>query len=58
MPPATPDDAETPRRPYRVRPIRGALAPGFDPRKVKEFLDDLDVEHVFEVQRRSASRGK
>ncbi len=44
--------AEPPAKPYRVKPLHGALAPGFDPLKVKEFLDDLDMEHFFEVQRR------
>ncbi|MYB42959.1 MAG: DUF2191 domain-containing protein [Chloroflexi bacterium] len=50
----SPTASEKPRRRYRVNPIHGELAPGFDPLKVKEFLDDLDMEHFFEVQRRSS----
>ena len=48
----SPASDQKPRRPYRVKPIHGTLAPGFDPLKIKEFLGDLDLEHFSEIQRR------
>ena len=61
MPPATPDDAEMPRRPFRVRPHTGGPGPEIDPgdpKAFKKLLDRLDVEHFLEVQRRNVSEGE
>ena len=44
-----------PRRPFRVRPNHGGFAPGVDPLRVKDLLNDWDDEHYFELLRRDGS---
>lgn len=56
---ARPASDDSPRRRFRVRPISGGLGPALDPRDpkaIKNFLNELDDEHYFDVLRRSSSR--
>ena len=54
----SPAAEQKPRRPFRVRPNHGGFAPGVDPLRVKELLNDWDDEHFFEVLRRDGSAGE
>ncbi len=36
---------EAPRPKYRVNPIRGGFIPGVDPLKLKDLLEEEDIEH-------------
>ncbi len=37
---------------FRVKTFKSEYAPGFDPLKIKEFLNDLDDQHFREVSAR------
>ena len=43
--------AEEPRRPFRVRPIKGGFAPGVDPARIKDLINEWDDERYFAVLR-------
>lgn len=47
-------NGEAPWRPFRVRPISSPYAPGVDPLRLKELVNELDDEHFLEVQRQGA----
>ena len=39
------------RKPFKVKPFPGGFGPGVDPNNPKDFLNQLDDEHYFEVLR-------
>ena len=47
----SPASGEARSRPFRVRPISSPYAPGVDPLRLKELVNELDNEHFLEVQR-------
>ena len=51
----SPGSNQAPRRRYRVRPIHGGFAPGVDPDRVQDLLNEWDDEHYFESLRRDSS---
>ena len=48
----SPGSNESPRRPFRVRPNHGGFAPGVDPLRLNDLLNEWDDEHYFELLRR------
>ena len=48
----SPSANSEPRKRFKVRPLPGGYMPGVDPNNPKDFLNQLDDEHYFEVLRR------
>ena len=48
----SPGIRETPRRPYRVTPIDSEFAPGVDQMRLKDLLEEEDIEHFLKKDRK------
>ena len=48
----SPGIRETPGRPYRVTPIDSEFAPGVDQMRLKDLLEEEDIEHFLKKDRK------